>query len=126
VGGNSHTKICPKGFRASLGKIGQKSSSPPKIYLLLYLWVETLCITNRAFTKLSTVRPRFLPYCAYPTQDSIALYWAKQHYYVRNRNKPMIITELQLNLQKPVYEKKPFSAKNQTLRSYRVYISPTK
>jgi len=33
VGGNTHTKSCPKTFRASLGKFGQKSFAPPKICL---------------------------------------------------------------------------------------------
>jgi len=49
-----------------------------------------------------TVRPRFLPYHAYPTYYSIVQQWAKQHYYARGRNKPTIITELQLNLQKHI------------------------
>jgi len=37
VGGNARTKSCPKTFRASLGKFGQKSFAPPKIWLLLHL-----------------------------------------------------------------------------------------
>jgi len=31
---------------------------------------------------------------------SIIQQWAKQHYYVRSRNKPITISEMQLNLQK--------------------------
>jgi len=55
-----------------------------------------------AFTKPSTVRPRFLPYHAYPTHYSIVQWWAKQHDYAKSRNKPTIIRELQLNMQKHI------------------------
>jgi len=51
-----------------------------------------------AFTKPTTVQPRFLPYHAYPLWYSIVQYWAKPNYYIRNRRKPIIITELQQNL----------------------------
>jgi len=42
VEGNNHTRRCRKTFRASLGKFGQKSFAPSKIYLLLHLcmWVS--------------------------------------------------------------------------------------
>ena len=55
-----------------------------------------------AFTKPSTVRPHFLPHHAYATYYLIVQQWAKQYYYPRSRNKPIITTELQLNLQKHV------------------------
>ena len=37
VGGSTRTKSCQKSFRASLGKFGQKSLTPPKICLFLHL-----------------------------------------------------------------------------------------
>jgi len=42
VGGNTHTKSCPKSFRQCLGKFEQKYLAPPKICLLLHLWYQPL------------------------------------------------------------------------------------
>jgi len=43
-----------------------------------------------------------LPCISYIGYYSIVRQWAKQHYYARSRNKPAIITELQLNVQKDI------------------------
>ena len=53
-----------------------------------------------AFTKPSTVRPRFLPYHAYPTYYSIV--HSGQNSIITSEVKSIIITELQLNLQKHI------------------------
>jgi len=44
----------------------------------------------------------FLPYHDYPAKHSIVQQWVKRHCHVRNHNKPIIITEMQLNLQKQI------------------------
>ena len=48
---------------------------------------------------LRTCYSSFASGSTYPTQHSIVKEWVKQHCYVRNCNKTMIITELQQNLQ---------------------------
>ena len=57
---------------------------------------NTIGIMDWAYTKTSTARPHFSPTMLILLKCPVV---GKKH-YVRNRNKPTIITELQINLQK--------------------------